>query len=45
MGNVMEIFMKNAGVMLEDIPAELEEETPDSVMVHEWNGGGSDEAE
>lgn len=45
MDDVMKKFMENAGVMLGDIPAELEEETPDSVMVHEWNGGGSDEAE
>lgn len=45
MDDVMKKFMENAGVMFENIPAELEAEEPESVMIHEWNGGGSDEAE
>lgn len=43
--DVVKEFMENAGVLFEDIPAELETEEPESVMIHEWNGGGSDEAQ
>lgn len=41
----MEKFMENAGVMFEDLPAELEAEEAESVMIHEWNGGESDETQ
>ena len=41
----MKEFMENAGVIFGDIPAELEAEEPESVMIHEWDGGGSDEAQ
>ena len=41
----MEKFMEKAGVRFEDIPAELEEEEPEAVMIHEWDGGGLDEGQ
>ena len=41
----MKAFMENEGIIFEDLPEELETEEPESVMIHEWNGGGSDEAQ
>ncbi len=43
--DVVKEFMESAGVVFGDVPAELEAEQPESVMIHEWNGGGSDEAQ
>lgn len=41
----MEEFMQTAGAMFGNIPAELETEEPESVTIHEWDGGGSDETQ
>ncbi len=41
----IENFMENAGVMFEDLPAELEAEEPETMVIYEWDGGGSDEAQ
>ncbi len=43
--DIVKGFMESAGVIFGEIPAELEAEEPESVIIHEWDGGGSDEAQ